>query len=595
MKIGVLPDTVINQIAAGEVVERPVNVVKELVENALDADARRVEIAIEGGGIKRIRITDDGCGMARHDLMLCVERHATSKIRSFDDLTQLHSMGFRGEALPSIASVSRMHITSRQPDELTGHCLHIEGGRMTEVREEGANPGTRVEIADLFYNVPARKKFLRTPQTEQNLITSLVQSFALAHPQTAFSYSVDGRAQFQFPPATIDERIRQVFGRENAAALREGRSQQDDGTGFHLYLSRPDNTRSRRDSLYFFVNRRHVKDRLLGAWLQRAYRHLIPQGRHPFGALFLNIDPALVDVNVHPTKTEVRFFDIGALGRLFEQAIRQVLIEGETPFHSSPEPPAPAVPRGFPSTGGWSSSAPHRNFGGQISEPAPAILPPSHLPARHGQPASPYGETPLWESAAPSTADFQILGQFQDTFIVGIKDEELILVDQHAAMERINFEEISDLYADNRVEQQPLLFPHPIGLTPQEQLTLNTHMPQLQAMGFTIDIIDDTACLVEAPLDLPPQQAMDTIREICSRAGEEKDDQPESAQESFRQLVMKTMACHRSVKANKTLNHQQMEELLQRLFQCRQPYTCPHGRPTLISCSREQLWKQFLR
>ncbi|MBB5021402.1 DNA mismatch repair endonuclease MutL [Desulfurispira natronophila] len=605
MKITILPDTVINQIAAGEVVERPVNVVKELVENALDAGATRIELAVERGGIASMTIADNGSGMSRRDLMLAIERHATSKISKFEDLSGLNTMGFRGEALPSIASVSKLQITSCEPDSVAGNRLKVHGGRIIELQETAANIGTRVEVANLFYNVPARKKFLRTPQTEQNLITVLLHSFALAHPHIAFHYQIDGKSSFQFPPADQQQRIQQVFGRHNALNLRHGESRSPE-VQISLFLSRPDHTRSRRDQLYFFVNRRHVKDRLLSSWLQQAYRHLIPHGRHPYGVAFLTIAPELVDVNVHPSKTEVRFLDIGLLSKHFHAALGQILTEqGGT---ESP-PVSPSIltspnrtyNHSKPAASGASTELVRQSV---LNDSAPLALPIDTGGEGDFSPLQSVSEQSTGSESASlnflpedSREHFDILGQYAASFIVAVRNGELLIVDQHAAMERINYEEICarSTSEDTAMSSEPLLFPHPLPLTSAEVEVLKQHIPAVQALGFGVEFIDSSPCLTSAPFDLPSQQALDTITAVCRQVLDDKEKNMELPQESMRQMIIKSAACHKSVKAKKTLNHQQMEELLERLFTCSQPWTCPHGRPVALAWEREKLCQMFLR
>ncbi|WP_027390327.1 DNA mismatch repair endonuclease MutL [Chrysiogenes arsenatis] len=598
MKIHVLPDEVINQIAAGEVVERPLNIVKELVENSLDAGATDIDVAIWQGGKSRIRVIDNGCGMAKHDLLLSVERHATSKISVFDDLSRLGTMGFRGEALPSIASVSRSTLTSREPHSDSGYTLHIHGGKIIQLAEVAANPGTTVEIAALFFNIPARKKFLRTTSTEQQLIAYALEAFALAHPTVAFRFEVDDAPSLLFPIASETQRIQQVLGRENARNLAFGEAHSEHGSA-RGYFSRPDSTRSRRDLLYCFVNRRIVKDKLLSTLLMRCYEPYIPKGRFPFGALYIDIDPALVDVNVHPTKTEVRFFNISAIEALLQEAFRTALAGSEQqPLH-------PALPSTSVST-----PAPHS------MEPTPTRTVPTrtaHQPL-HREHTVPVATTPdrvahrehLYQTApvidTPSpiqetigdAEQLTIYGQFADSFVIAEYCDELILVDQHAAMERINVEELENRYAEETIPAQPLLFPHRLPLSAAQQRSLAGHQTLLGQLGFTVEVIEDTACLIAAPVGIPSEQAIDTVVELCDLLGKSKGHSETSLAE-FRAHALRTMACHRSIKAGKTLSHQQMHELLQRLFQCRFPYTCPHGRPIILRYSRERLCHEFLR
>lgn len=612
--IRILPDQVINQIAAGEVVERPLNLVKELVENAIDAGATRIDVRIEAGGKRLVAVEDDGCGMGRQDALLAIERHATSKIEQFDDLHRIASMGFRGEALPSIAAVSQMRLLTRRSQDDAGTLVRVDGGQVCDYREEAANPGTLIEVHRLFYNVPARRKFLRTTATEQALILAHIQAFALAFPEIQFRLYVDERLQLRFPAGELRSRVAQVFGAEHLDHLQFSAVEGARGQLCGFY-SRPDWTRSRRDMLFLFVNRRLVRDRLLGKLVLDAYRDLIPRGRFPLGALFLEINPELVDVNVHPTKTEVRFFDIGAVEDLVHRGCRAAL---ETQGASRDDPsPVPEQPN---------ESAEHQ-MGAYRDQPA------SQEPARpmaerwyrsatgRGAPGDRLAEDQVAETPVPieSPPDFsvsqssgaeqlctgesgecsehpvriEVLGQFSDSFVLALVDEDLLIADQHAAMERINFEELEDACGAEGLESQPLLFPHRLPLSVADQDVLGLVRHRLEELGFLIEFIDGAACLVAAPRGLEPQSAVDAVAELAT--GLDGGSLAQTPADELRRAVLKSMACQRSVKANRALSRIQMTELLERLFRCRLPYTCPHGRPVLLRWTREKLWKEFLR
>lgn len=680
-RIRLLPDHVANQIAAGEVVERPASVVKELVENALDADARRITVEIGAGGRSLIRVTDDGHGMGRDDALLCLERHATSKIRKAEDLAAIQTMGFRGEALPSIASVSRFVLTSREREDTSGEgtSVVVQGGKIVEVRAAAHPTGTDIEVRSLFFNLPARRKFLRSEETERAHIQHYLVLAALGHPDVGFTFLSDGRLVWQLAPQpagsleqrleALRERLRQLHGGNTPWVVVDFSSRIEEAPGaedaeapvlrepiashFRLWglVGAPGSSRATRDEQHLFVNRRPVENRGLNHALAEGYHTALMKGRYPVCCLFLEIDPAAVDVNIHPAKREVKFREEGPVRRMVARAVREALLlyarqEGSgagpggmpavdaraevphrpaQPVLPSMEPPAllrtggpvrqaapsmaapgagpvparvPPVPPVPPPSGTSEAAA---AVSGTIPEPAPgtAVAPvPAALPGA-GLDAGPaagagVGVRPGGAPAPLLSIPLRLVGVVGRLYVVLESDRGLVLLDQHAAHERILFEQM--LARMERAELAPsqrLLLPETLEVSVRDADFVRRHLGILNRLGVSLREFGERTFLLDA---LPPfvripdprRFTLDLVDALKAagtgvntlRIGEE--------------MVAKTV-CRHAVKANDPLRGPELEKLVEDLRRCAMPYTCPHGRPTLIEMGWRELERRFGR
>ena len=664
-RIRILPDQVANKIAAGEVVERPASVVKELLENSLDAGATEVRVEVESGGRRLIRIADDGCGMLRDDALLAFERHATSKLRDVKDLLSISTLGFRGEALPSIGSVSRLLMETRAEEETTGTEIEIAGGKMLRCEEAALGRGTAITVRDLFYNVPARRKFLRTEQTELAHIASLVTHYSLAHPAKTFRLT-SGPAELLSvtPVATLKERVYQVFGsqaldelveigeREKelfapapsvppSQAISEYRSEPDEPptrtfrlTGF---FSRPQVQKGNRNSIFIFVNGRLIRDRLLLHALSSAYHNLMPASAYPFALLFLECAPEEVDVNVHPSKTEVRFRHGSFVHDFVRDTIRERLMESRpAPTFSvgqgaSPPAaqPAAALPysefsqmienqAGQPSLpvqdapedrpGSLSHSAPLPDFTLRpAAGPAPRLdfsaepleISPGPPPSgklsrnldRHGE--FPPEAIPPPEMSLSVLSDLRPLGQIHESFIIAAGRDGLWIVDQHVAHERILFEQVMKQRAAGRVEMQRLLMPLIVQLTPEQQIDYARIADELHASGFETEPFGNRTIAVKAaPAAVSGSDLEKILFEILEIAETELRN---VSLEDLRRGICASIACRAAIKINTRLDAAKMEWLLRALAATDCPMSCPHGRPIALHYSTREILKAFHR
>jgi len=629
--IRVLPDQVANKIAAGEVVERPASVVKELLENSLDAGARELRLEVDAGGKRLIRMADDGCGMLRDDALLAFERHATSKLREVVDLVHISTLGFRGEALPSIASVARVLLETRAPEDATGTRVEIAGGKMLSVEEVARQPGTSLTVRDLFFNVPARKKFLRSEQTELAHIAQLVTHYSLAHPDKTFHLGTPrGELLHVTPVETLRERVFQVFGSEILEELVElgdcrrelaGDSGEEPKTcRLSGFVSRPQVQKSNRNSIYIFVNRRLIRDRLLLHALTAAYHNLMPGGCFPFALVFLEMPFEEVDVNVHPSKTEVRFRQQGLVHDLVRDAVRARLVE------SKPVPAFPVSPR--VKEPGWgpqgAAEVPFSESSMMLQE-ADGALPPSDFALRAGSPpagrfdfssAPPievFGAAPAQarapaETAAPvavaeaaaeeaqslaSVGELKPLGQVRESFIVAAGSDGLWIIDQHVAHERILFEKVLRERGRGAVERQQLLLPMVIRLTAEQQILFARLAEELAAAGFEMEPFGrGTVAVKTAPAGVAAHQIEKLLQEIL--------DTPEAELRSLtpddvRRKVAASIACHAAIKINTPLEPRKMQWLLDELAKTDCPMSCPHGRPIVLRYSMKEILKAFHR
>ncbi len=686
-KIHVLPERVANQIAAGEVVERPASVVKELLENALDAGSTRIRIQVEAGGKKLIQITDNGCGMVRDDAMLAFERHATSKIKDTEDLLSISTLGFRGEALPSIASVARLHLETRAEEEAAGTVLEINGGKIIRVEEAGLPLGTSITIRDLFFNTPARKKFLRSESTELSHIVSLVTHYALAHPEKHFELHSATHALLVAPPvAGHRERVYQVFGRETLDQLiplaavqpleriglpqpppwrraaetavsesadladeasRAGAPAPHDFGEVHLhgFVSKPEIQKLNRNSIFIFVNGRLIRDRLIQHGITEAYRNILPPTVYPVVLLFIEMPTAEVDVNVHPSKTEVRFRQQTVIHDFVRESVRAALMKarpvpqflteiGAQPT-ASPGLTSPAFRQGASgpdglqrapwrdlhepaAVGGFALQAPavlpttaRLEFEGGIAVEANAALSLSRAPEATGagqtvaQPAiwqqtipdhgcaPPIPQEPQTAPTLESLGTLRPLGQIRNSFILAVNEDGLWIIDQHVAHERVLFERVLRQRAAQKVESQRLLMPLVIELTPAQQSIFSDIAVELAYNGFEAEPFGARSVAVKvAPAGVDAARIEHMLNEIFEQLTRE--DQAINL-EAVKTRIAASIACHAAIKVNMPLEQNKMEWLLAELAKTEHPMTCPHGRPVVLRYSMQDIQKAFKR
>jgi DNA mismatch repair protein MutL len=680
-KIHVLSETVANQIAAGEVVERPASVVKEMLENSLDAGATRIKISVEAGGKKFIQISDNGCGMVRDDAMLAFERHATSKIKNAEDLLSVATLGFRGEALPSIASVSRLHLETRAADDPAGTVIEINGGKIARVEEAGLPLGTSITVRDLFFNVPARKKFLKAESTELSHIASLVTHYALAHPEKHFELHSASNAMLVAPPvAGYSERVYQVFGKETLDQLIPVASRQpleriglpqpppwrrakECGAGaparetaggeetvdhepeifgemhLHGFVSKPEIQKLNRNSIFIFVNGRLIRDRLVQHALTEAYRNIIPPSVYPVVLLFLEMPAAEVDVNVHPSKTEVRFRQQSVMHDFVRDSVRAALMKARpvpqfmteihahatasqslTPGAITPgavwEPssgdaglPAPGVR--FPEagwrepeavvSGGFALQAPvpppisqHFQFEGGIAVEANAAVslarPVEIIPDNGCAPALDVSEE---EPTLSSLGTLKPLGQIRNSFILAVNEDGLWIVDQHVAHERVLFERVLKQRAAQKVESQRLLMPIVLDLSPAQQAVFSEISDELQHNGFEAEPFGARSVAVKvAPAGVDAAAVEHMLHELLDQFSREEQS---LNLEKIRARIAASIACHAAIKVNMPLEQNKMDWLLAELAKTDHPMSCPHGRPVVLRYSVKDIQKAFKR
>jgi len=584
MAISILPAEVAGRIAAGEVVERPASIVKELVENAVDAGATRVSIEIADGGVSLIRISDNGHGIDPEELALAFARHATSKLRDERDMEAIATLGFRGEALPSIAAVSDVEAVSRPPTEATAARIRIRFGEVAEQGARGAPPGTTFTVRALFQQQPARLKFLRSVGAESAQIAGVVSHFALAYPEVAFSLKVDGRETF----ATSGQGSRReaaagVYGSEVATAMIEV-SEEDEGHRLEALIAPPSISRSNRSYITIFINRRLVRSRSLSFAVEEAYANLIQVRRFPIAIVDLRLPPEEVDVNVHPAKAEVRLRNERQVFSLVQRPLRRAL-SGLAPVGSATPTGWPtALPPSTPgSYSGMQAAAAVVDDDAQPAAARAAVLL-AHTPEARREPAA---EQQALPAAVPI---LRALGQAGTTYIIAEGPAGLYLIDQHAAHERVLFEQYAARLAATQPAMQPLLSPVALELTPQQQSLLTLNAPALREHGFEVEPFGPGAYLLRAaPAGLrreEPARAFIELLDLMTR---------EDAPTDPRSRVAASLACHAAVRAGQNLSLEEMRDLLQQLEACESPQTCPHGRPTMLHLSADELAKRFSR
>jgi len=565
MLIEVLAPEVIAKIAAGEVVERPASVVKELIENAIDAGSKQIKIEVKHGGIKLIRVVDNGSGIPSDEVVLAFQRHATSKVRDAADLESISTLGFRGEALPSIAAVSQVNITTCTSKDSTGTYLNMQGGKVTGQGQKASPQGTSVIVRNLFQNVPARLKFLKSISTESAHISDLVSQYSLAYPEIKFELAADGKTVLQTPGnGSLRDVLVEIYGLRTAEAMIEFG---DGGSQVYGFVSPPSLARSRRDSLSFFVNRRWVKSGLLTRATEEAYSGLLMTGKHPIAVLNVSIPLGDIDVNVHPAKTEVRFRSEGEVFTLVQRAVRAALVA------ESSVPDAKRSPRPI----GLSSTA----SGSERTAMQERLF---------REPASAQGQQPrkaLPESRLPI---LRIIGQLATTYIIAEGPDGMYLIDQHAAHERTLFEKVMAQRAGCAVEVQGMLEPVTIELTPRQESMLNKAQEALKSYGFAIESFGGKTYLVRtAPALLGEGDVIRTVYEIVDAFAEEGD------RTKVEEKIAASIACHGAIRAGKVLTMEEMIRLVRDLENVESPLTCPHGRPSMIRFSSSQLERDFGR
>jgi len=668
-RIHVLPEHVANKIAAGEVVERPASVVKELLENALDAGSTRIKVQIEAGGKKLIQITDNGCGMVRDDALLAFERHATSKIKNVEDLLNISTLGFRGEALPSIASVSRLKLETRAADQDSGTIVEINGGKIFRVEEAGLPAGTSITIRDLFFNTPARKKFLRSESIELSHIASLVTHYALAHPDKHFELHSATNAMLVAPPvAGYSDRVYQVFGRDvleqmiSVAAelplLHLGlpqpppwRREQEEEDGqdsrsiapgtlrVHGFISKPEIQKLNRNSIYTFVNGRLIRDRLIQHALTEAYRNILPPTVFPVVLLFLEMPNTEVDVNVHPSKTEVRFRQQTVMHDFLRDSVRAALMKARpvpqfvTEIRARPT----ASPSLTPGTQAASAAGnttealcrPTTPEGFRLQPPPQAViserlqflegiplrantalpLTSSPLPTfaeagtveagvgieSGGDRCSPAAdiEPELPGDVAPSLSSLKPLGQLRESFILAVNHEGLWIIDQHVAHERVLFEKVLKQRAQHRVESQRLLMPIIVELTPAQQVVLAIISDEFEKNGFEAEPFGARSIAVKvAPAGVEATEVEHMLHELLDQFSNEEQ---ALNLDQIRGRIAASIACHAAIKVNMPLEQNKMQWLLNELAKTECPMSCPHGRPVVLRYSMKDIQRAFKR
>ena len=649
-RIHVLPEHVANKIAAGEVVERPASVVKELLENCLDAGSTRIKIQIEAGGKKLIQITDNGCGMMRDDALLAFERHATSKIKNAEDLLTVATLGFRGEALPSIASVSRLHLETRAAEEPAGTVVEINGGKIFRVEEAGLPEGTSITVRDLFFNTPARKKFLKSESTELSHIASLVTHYALAHPDKHFELHSATNAMLVAPPvAGCSERIYQVFGKDTldqllpVAAMQPlahiglpqpppWRREAEEDAGprdpgelrVHGFVSKPEIQKLNRNSIYVFVNGRLIRDRLIQHALTDAYRNILPPTIYPVVLLFLELPTAEVDVNVHPSKTEVRFRQQTVMHDFVRDSVRAALMKARpvpqftTAINAHPTA-GPALTPGAHLPGpdvGWRAlyePATEGRFELQAPVPPPITQrfqfdagisveanagvalarAPEVIPGDACTAPIPDQPEEMTSDLAPALASLKPLGQIRESFILAVNHEGLWIVDQHVAHERVLFERVLRQRAAQEVESQRLLMPLILELTPAQQAVFTEISDELAGNGFEAEPFGTRSIAIKiAPAGIEASDIEHMLHELLDQISLEEQ---KLNMATVRARIAASIACHAAIKVNMPLEQNKMEWLLAELAKTDCPMCCPHGRPVVLRYSLKDIQKAFKR
>jgi DNA mismatch repair protein MutL len=567
--IRILNEKVVSQIAAGEVIDRPASVVRELLDNSIDAGASRIDVTIERGGKRCISVSDDGIGMDRDDLLLSVERHATSKIQALPDLFAVKTLGFRGEALPSIASISRMQITSRRQDHLAGHRLKVSGGSIKSLEEIGCPVGTRVEVKDLFFNTPVRKKFLKGDRTETDHILDAFMRIGLPHLTIHFRLDEGDRTVLNLPKSETDrQRLPEFLGRNVVDSMIET-AHEGEGLKVRIYLAHPQFPRARADHILFYVNGRHIRDRSLTHAVLEGYGQRLMKGRYPQAVVFMEVDPSVVDVNIHPTKQEIRFEQARTIHRILSATIQKAL--DRTPGRAS----------GTRDEQAWPQDTPEEPHAEGISEP--------HAILFRQNDAGPTGEPVQKSFLGPE--GLRVLGQLGETYILCEGKDGLLLIDQHAAHERVLYENLRNSYRAGRLETQGFLIPCRLEFSMRDARILERSLESLRGLGLEMEPFGGTVFVLRTVPSVLIHVALERMFAEMMPALEGGDLSREGALDG----MVTVMACHGAIRANQVLTQVEMSTLVEQLFRADLPTNCPHGRPTMKRLGYDELARMFKR
>ncbi len=582
-KIQVLPEHISQTIAAGEVVERPASIVKELMENAIDAGSSTITVELASGGLQLVRVFDDGEGIDPDDVALALQRYATSKLKNAEDLYAIRTLGFRGEALPSIASVSRMVIKTRMENSISGTKVVCEGGDIKSISQVGSPVGTEVEVRDVFYNIPVKRKFLKSIQTEVRHSLSHFLRLSLSYPSITFRFIHDGKMIHEFVKTeSLLVRIEAILGREIYEHLQPFEFE-DKEVRISGFGSLPSFSKGNGEGIFIYVNRRYIKDRMVYRAVIEAYRHIIPAGRFPVVVLFIDLPPSAVDVNVHPTKAEVKFRDQERVFRVVMGALRLV--------HDQGLAVADPVNR-------------EKEKGSEFSEMRPTSLPfkmpylqrgASEIPVVKEGTASEWRPIPgpRLDSGAQGLFPFRILGQVQGTYIVCEGEEGLLFIDQHAAHERLLFEKYKKEYETGSIASERFLIPMAMELSAEESFIMASHLRDFESMGFEIDCLGEKAYALRCtPSFVDPENPKEIVRKILEELSSLR---KEGKGTNAIHAMLITLACHSAIRGNFVLRKEEMEKLVQDLHPLNLSTTCPHGRPVFFILPHNELSKQFKR
>ena len=591
--IKVLPENLVNQIAAGEVVERPASVVKELVENSLDAGADRITVQLRDAGKTFIKVNDNGSGMNRADAELCLQRHATSKIASESDLWKIQTMGFRGEAMASIASVSKMVLKTKNEEDLAGTEIVCEGGDLKSISDTGMSRGTQIEVHELFYNTPAREKYLKKDSTELSQTTHLLQSIALAHPEVSMTLIHNDKTVFDLPKVTdLQSRVADIFGNATADAMLPifygGSEFQIDG-----FIGKPSISRSTGKHQYLFVNGRPIQHHLLAHTIKRAFHSMLMENKKPVFIINMKIDPALIDVNVHPRKIEIRFEDEQGILKVFYGMVKTALDK------------ATLIPKGYTESQRYMSDAFPKEEAPSSGAGASAQARPREIV---GNPGITFGagrarpvQTPIFaerpkmvsEEIEQSRPSMQAVSQVCNAYILAQNEDGVILVDQHAAHERVRYEELMDQFEAQEKKVQPLLMPMNVELSRDEVQLLEENKEVFDKLGFEIEAFGGDSYVINAVPSFFSKENIDDV--ICGVLDDISNSKEASRFQGKIEEILTYMSCRSAIKFGQSLSMPEMEALLEQMNELKRPYTCPHGRPTMISLNMDELGKMFGR
>lgn len=582
-KIQILPDQVSQAIAAGEVVERPSSAVKELIENAIDAGSSEITVELKAGGLQLIRVLDNGEGIDPQDLPIALQRYATSKLKGIEDLYAIQTLGFRGEALPSIASVAQLMIKTRIPGAVSGTKIICEGGEIKGISEVGCPIGTEIEVRNIFYNIPVKRKFLKSIRSELRHCLNHFLNLSLSHPAISFKFLHDDRLLYHFlRTESRPVRVKAILGKEVYDHL-ETFEMEDREIKISGLASLPSFSKGHPDGIFIYVNRRFVKDRVVYKAITEAYRHTLPTGKFPVSVLFITLPPYAVDVNVHPTKAEVKFKEPERVYQAVFTALRSVLGD----VHA----PSAAEAKGHPENEGRSGPDGWVQPSFTIREPSPSYFPSTAGVEERGMIRSDRGDQTL--PGPPRKRPVSVLGQVRETYILCESDGDLLFIDQHAAHERLLFEKYKKEYEAGAVAVEKFLLPVPLELSAGESLTLSLYLEEFQTMGFEIDPIGEKVYAIRSvPVWADQKDSKGVIREMLSDVlllkKEDKGIRTTDA-------VLVTLSCHSALRANSILRREEMEELVDTLYPFDLSATCPHGRPIFFQYPLDDLHKKFKR